>query len=179
MRKLSSARQSLAETLTSPEALRFAPYYGMFFFWMLGTGAQQLARPLFAHQLGASPFLVLLITAFNAVAQVTSSPMTGFLADRLGRKPLVLIGNLIRGISCVGQFFVQTYWQFFILEFCGAIGVAMWATSSTVVMADVTSVENRGRLLALRGMSSAVGTMLGPISVARSEERRVGKECRL
>src|SRR5712691_1436084 len=155
-------RRSLLEW----DPVRFAPYYGMFFIWSLGTGAQQLARPLFASQLGASPFFVILITASNAIAQVVSSPLTGFLTDRIGRKPLVLLGNFIRGMTCLFQFFAQSYWQFFALEFIGATGVAMWSTSSSVAMADITTFENRGRLLALRGVTTRIGSIAGPASGA-------------
>jgi MFS family permease len=138
----------------------------MFFIWTLGTGAQLLARPLFAHELGASAFLVLLITSSNALAQVVAGPITGYLTDHLGRKPLVLLGNAIRGVSCLLQFFCDNYWQFFILEFVGTIGVGVWVTSASVSMADVTTAANRGRLLALRGVSSNIGRILGPAAVA-------------
>jgi MFS family permease len=155
-------RESIAKHVNA-ESVRLSPYYGGFFLWGLGTGAQQLARPLFAHSLGASVFLIVLVTASNAFAQLLSAPLTGFLADRLGRKPLVLLGNGIRGVTTVLQFFSGSYWEFFILEFIGAFGVAMWTTSSSVVMADISKPENRGRLLALRQMSSRVGMIAGPI----------------
>ena len=139
---------------------RLAPYYGMFYLWSLGTGAQQLARPLFASELGATPFLVVLITASNAIAKVISAPITGFLTDRIGRKPLVLLGNGIRGVTCLGQFFAESYFQFFVLEFVGGIGVAMYGTSSSIVMADFTTTANRGRLMAVRGITARIGTIM-------------------
>ena len=148
------------------DPIRLAPYYSMFFLWSLGTGAQQLARPLFAAELGATPFLVVLITASNAIARLIISPTTGFLADHLGRKPLVLLGNGIRFVTLVGQFFAQTYLQFFVLEFVGAIGVAMWGTSSQVAMADFTTAANRGRLMALRSMTNQIGVIAGPATGA-------------
>ena len=145
------------------DTLRQSPYYGGFFLWGLGTGAQQLARPLFAHALGASMFLIVLVTASNALAHFLSAPLTGFLTDRFGRKPLVITGNAIRGITTLLQFFSGSYWDFLILEFIGAFGVAMWTTSSSVVMADITTPQNRGRLLALRQMSSRTGMLAGPL----------------
>ena len=150
-------------TQINAETVRLSPYYGGFFLWGLGTGAQQLARPLFAYSLGASVFLIVLVTASNALAQLVSAPLTGFLSDRFGRKPLVLLGNGIRGVTTLLQFFSGSYWDFLILEFIGAFGVAMWVTSSSVVMADISTRENRGRLLALRQMSSRVGMIAGPL----------------
>ena len=56
-------RWTFAVNVRQWDVVKFAPYYGMFFIWSLGTGAQQLARPLFAHELGAGIFSVILITA--------------------------------------------------------------------------------------------------------------------
>jgi MFS family permease len=56
--------------------------------------------------------------------------------------------------------------QFLILEFVGGIGVAMWGTSSSVAMADFTTRENRGRLMAVRSITSRVGTLAGPLTGA-------------
>jgi MFS family permease len=160
------APQPRKPSILDSDPVKLAPYYSMFFLWSLGTGAQQLARPLFASELGATPFLVVLITASNAIAHLVSSPITGFMTDRVGRKPMVLLGNGIRGVTCAGQFFAESYLQFFVLEFIGGIGVAMWATSSTVAMADFTSMANRGRLMALRGVTNRVGMILGPAAGA-------------
>lgn len=148
------------------DPIRLAPYYTMFFLWSLGTGAQQLARPLFAAELGASAFFVVVITASNALAHLVSAPLTGFLSDHIGRKPLVLIGNGVRGVTLVGQFFAESYIHFLLLEFIGGIGVAMWSTSSSVAMADFTTRENRGRLMAVRSITSRVGMLAGPLTGA-------------
>jgi len=155
-------RSRLAGIFGTWDMVRLAPYYSMFFLWSLGTGAQFLARPLFASQLGASTFLVVLITASNAISSLIAGPITGFMADRFGRKPMVLMGNAIRGATLVGEFFVHSYWPFFVLEFIGTLGVAMFVTSSQVAMGDLSTVENRGRLLALRTMTQRLGTILGP-----------------
>ena len=152
--------------LIASDPVRYAPYYFMFFVWFIGSGAQVLARPLFASQLGASTFLVVLIVASNGLAHVMSSPITGFLSDRMGRKPLLLLGTFIRAITLFGQFYAETYWAFFALEFIGGIGIAMWTTSSSIAMADITTVENRGRLLALRQVTTRIGNLIGPAAAA-------------
>jgi MFS family permease len=138
------------------------PLFGTFFLWGLGTGAQQLARPLFASSFGVPIFLITLITASNAMAHLISAPITGFLTDRWGRKPLVIFGNLLRGVTTALQFFSRSYFQFFILEFIGGIGVSMWGTGSSIIMADVTRPENRGRAMAVRGTAMRLGSIIGP-----------------
>ena len=140
---------------------RSLPLYGVFFLWGFGTGAQQLARPLFAASFGVSVFLVSLIQASNSLAWLVAAPTTGYLTDRFGRKPLTIAGNMLRGVTMVFQYYATNYVQFFVLEFIGGIGVATWLTGSSIIMADITRTENRGRAMAVRTLAMKVGLIAG------------------
>lgn len=139
-----------------------SPIFFSFFTWGFGTGAQNLGRPLFAFAVTGNVFLVGLLLASNAVPRIFAGPLTGFLTDKFGRKPLVILSCTIRGATNVGQFFTGDYATFFLLEIIGQIGVAMWATSSNVLLSDVTRNETRGRVLAVRQMSTRLGFVAGP-----------------
>ena len=141
--------------------LRSLPLYAVFFLWGLGTGAQQLARPLFAASFGVPIFFVSLIQAANSLAWLVSAPTTGWLTDKFGRKPLTIAGNLLRGLTMLLQFFATNYLQFALLEFVGGIGVATWVTGSSVIMTDITQRENRGRAMAIRSLSMKLGLIAG------------------
>ena len=143
-------------------ALTHAPIFFSFFTWGFGTGAQNLGRPLFAFAVTGNVFLVGVLLASNAVPRAFTGPLTGYLADRFGRKPLVILGPVIRGLSNIGQFFADDYVSFLVYEMIGQVGVAMWGTSSNVLMSDVTRTETRGRMLALRHMSMRLGFVAGP-----------------
>ena len=143
-------------------ALTHAPIFFSFFTWGFGTGAQNLGRPLFAFAVTGNVFLVGVLLASNAVPRAFTGPLTGYLADRFGRKPLVILGPIIRGLSNIGQFFADDYVSFLVYEMIGQVGVAMWGTSSNVLMSDVTRTETRGRMLALRHMSMRLGFVAGP-----------------
>ena len=142
---------------------RAMPLYMVFFLWALGTGAQQFARPQFAAELGAPIFFVSLIAASNSLAWLIAGPTTGILSDRWGRKPLVMFGNALRGVTTLAQFYVNDYVSFFALEFIGGVGVSMWVTGASIVMADITTHENRGRAVAVRSLSMKIGGVLGPL----------------
>ncbi len=139
-----------------------APIFFTFFTWGFGTGAQQLARPLFALALTGNVYLVALVIGLNAVPRLFTGPLTGYLSDRIGRKPLVIIGASLRGVTNLVQFLAPDFMTFLAMEFIGQIGVSMWNTSSNVLMADVTDMRNRGRVMAVRQMSLRVGFILGP-----------------
>lgn len=140
-----------------------APIFFSFFTWGFGTGAQNLGRPLFALAVTGNVFLVGVLIAVNAIPRFFTGPLTGYLTDRLGRKPLILLGPAIRGVTNFGQVFADDYVTFLVLELVGQVGVAMWATSSNVLLSDVTTTSNRGQVLALRQMSMRLGFVAGPL----------------
>ena len=138
------------------------PIYVTFFAWGLGTGSLQLARPLFAFEVTGDIFLVSFLVASSSLARIIAGPLTGYLTDRWGRKPLVIAGAALRGLTTLGQFYSDSYLPFFVLEFIGQMGVSMWTTSTGVLVGDVTTPENRGRVMAVRTMSSRIGFVAGP-----------------
>ena len=142
---------------------RTLPIYGAFLVWGTGAGAQNLARPLFAYELEGSLFLVTVLLAFSAIARLVASPITGFMTDRWGRKPLLVTGAGVRGVTGILSFFADTYAEFFVLEFVGGMGIAMWNTSANILIADVTEPHMRGRVVAMRGMSIRAGQFTGPL----------------
>ena len=131
--------------------------------WGTGTGAQNLARPLFAYELEGDIFLVTVLLAFSAIARLVASPITGFMSDRWGRRPLLITGAGVRAVTSILSFFADTYLEFFVLEFIGGVGIAMWNTSANILIADVTEQHIRGRVVAMRGMSMRAGQFTGPL----------------
>jgi MFS family permease len=140
-----------------------APIFFAFFTWGFGTGAQHLARPLFAYALTGNTILVAFVVGMNAFPRIFTGPITGYLTDRIGRKPLVIFGAGLRGASNVGQFMAPDFATFLVLEFVGQIGVSMWNTSANVLLSDMTTTASRGRVLALRQMSMRMGFAAGPL----------------
>ena len=145
--------------LLSREAL---PVFSAFFLWGFGTGALWMARPLLAFDLGGTFFLVGLVSAFSAAPRIVGGPLAGALADRLGRRPIVVAGCVLHGGAAAMQGFTDSYAVFLWLELISGFGVAVWVTGSAALLADFTRVTNRGRGVALRNMSMRLGILAGP-----------------
>ncbi|MEX2599254.1 MAG: MFS transporter [Dehalococcoidia bacterium] len=158
----SPSPQSAADKgILSREAL---PVFVIFFMWGFGTGALWVVRPLFAYQLsGDSIFLVGIVSAASAAPRIFIGPITGYLSDRWGRRPLIMMGAIGHALILVGQFFSQDYLQFFLLEILAGVSIAFWNVSSNVLVADITKVSNRGRGVAVRNISQRSGQLAGPL----------------
>ena len=149
-------------TWTLQQMLAGLPLFFVFFMWSFGSGGIQLARPLFALQITDSVFLVAVMVSITGTARIVSAPLAGFLTDRFGRKPLIMFGAGLRGAGSLGQFFVDSYTGFIVLEFFAQAGVSIFITGITVHTADITTRGNRGRFLAIRTLSGRVGQIAGP-----------------
>ncbi len=139
------------------------PIVIIFFSWGFGTGALWVARPLFTLSFGVSLFFVGLISSLSAGPRMISGPITGYLSDRWGRKPLIMIGAIGHGTVLVLQAFSTNFFQYAVLEVFAGLAIAFWVVSSGVLVADVTNAGNRGRGVALRNTAQRVGLLAGPV----------------
>ncbi len=93
-----------------------------------------------------------------------SGPITGYLSDRWGRKPLIMIGATGHAAVLTLQAFSTNFYQYAILEVFAGLAIAFWVVSSGVLVADVTNAGNRGRGVALRNTAQRVGLLAGPVA---------------
>lgn len=131
---------------------------------LLGFGIVLPLLPLYADEWHASPGVIaLLFTSFSAL-QFISAPLWGRLSDRIGRRPVILIG-LAGSCASYTLFGLAALDQMLMLLFVSRVTAGIFGgTISTAYafIADVTTTEERGRGMALIGMSFGIGFTLGP-----------------
>ena len=131
---------------------------------LLGFGIVLPLLPLYADEWKASPTTIaMLFTAFSAL-QFLSAPLWGRLSDRIGRRPVILIG-LAGSCASYALFAVAAIDQLLMLLFVSRVTAGIFGgTISTAYayIADVTTTEERGRGMALIGMAFGIGFTLGP-----------------
>lgn len=78
----------------------FVDMMGLMIIWPL--------LPLYADKLGATPTVVGLLASSFPVAQLVSSPIWGYVSDRYGRRPALLVGLGSSAIAYVVFSFAHT-----------------------------------------------------------------------
>ena len=152
------------QTQQAPDITKLAiPVALIFFMWGFGTGALWVARPLFALALGGTLLQVGIVSSLSAMPRLISGPITGLLSDRWGRRPMLILGAVGHGGILVAQFFSTSYVQFALLEALAGITIAIWTVSSSVLIADLTKIANRGRTVAFRDTAMRLGMLAGPL----------------
>jgi MFS family permease len=97
--------------------------------------------------------------------QFLCAPLWGRLSDRIGRRPVLMIG-LASSVVFYTLFGIATVWKSLALLFASRIGAGVaGATISTAhaYIADVTSKENRAKGMALIGAAFGLGFTFGPL----------------
>jgi DHA1 family tetracycline resistance protein-like MFS transporter len=157
------------------------------FIGLLGFGLILPLLPFYAEMYNASPFVVGLLAASYAAAQMVGAPVLGRLSDRHGRRPVLLV-------SIAGTFFSLLLlgladplgrWLSGLLPSGLAGGDLVALTNATVLgilffsrildgatggnisvaqayITDITDEENRARGLGLIGAAFGLGFLIGP-----------------
>ncbi|NUS20340.1 MAG: DHA2 family efflux MFS transporter permease subunit [Mesorhizobium sp.] len=122
----------------------------------LDTTIANVALPTMTGDLGASPDNINWVLTSYIVAAAIMTPVTGWLADRLGRKELFLasvVGFTIFSMLCGLAWSLETIVLFRLLQ--GVFGAA-------IVPLDINPKERHGQAMAIWGAGIMLGPILGP-----------------
>ena len=132
------------------------------FFVMIGFGIIIPILPFYAEQLGATPEQLGLLMASYSVMQFLFSPLWGRLSERIGRKPVLILG--IGGLSL--SFFIMAeateLWMLFAARILGGLLSSANMPATMAYVADITPPENRGKGMGMMGAAVGLGFIFGP-----------------
>ncbi len=115
----------------------------------LGFGTIVPVVPLYAESFGVSAAAVGLTIAVYGLARFLVNVPAGSLADRNGRRWTLAVGGLV---TVLGNLLCAAAWNyqvFLTARFVAGAGAAMVLTGGQIVLADIASPQNRGRVMAL------------------------------
>ena len=128
---------------------------------LIGFGIIIPLLPFYAESFGASALAIGLLGTSFSLMQFLFSPIWGRWSDRIGRKPIILVGLLGSCLSYVTLALANTLALLFIARIVGGIAGANIPTAQAYI-ADITTPENRARGMGLVGAAFGLGFIFGP-----------------
>ena len=129
----------------------------------LDTTIANVALPYMQGSVSASADQINWVLTSYIVAAAIMTPPSGFLANKFGRKRVLMVavvGFVMASVLCgIAQSLVQIV-AFRLLQ--GFFGAALVPLGQSVLL-DIYTVEERGSAMAVFGMSVMVGPVLGPV----------------
>lgn len=120
----------------------YKAYFIMFFHNLIPA---YVIERLFWQERGMTVFDVVLCEIIYAVTIVVCELPTGVLADRYGRKILLLTGAVLSVLEFVILLFAQHFWMFALVVFFAGIASACTSGSLNALLYDSLLAEGKGR----------------------------------
>ncbi|OHD04521.1 MDR family MFS transporter [Sphingopyxis sp. RIFCSPHIGHO2_12_FULL_65_19] len=130
---------------------------------ILDTTIANVAIPHMQSALGATSETVTWVLTSYILASAIAMPITGWLADRIGRRELFLaaiVGFIVASMACGAA---QSLEQMVAFRFLQGISAAFIGPLSQSVMLDINPPERHARAMSIWGMGIMIGPILGPV----------------
>jgi multidrug resistance protein len=128
---------------------------------LLGFGIIIPLLPFYAESFGASALTIGLLATSYSLMQFLFSPIWGRWSDRIGRKPIILVGLLGSCLSYLALALAGSLPMVFAARILGGIAGANIPTAQAYI-ADVTTLENRAKGMGMVGAAFGLGFIFGP-----------------
>jgi multidrug resistance protein len=128
---------------------------------LLGFGIIIPLLPFYAEHFGASALVVGLLSTSFSLMQFLFAPFWGRLSDRIGRRPVILIGLMGSALSYAMFALAASLSALFFARCLAGIAGANVSTAQAFI-ADVTTPENRARGMGMIGAAFGLGFIFGP-----------------
>ncbi len=135
-----------------------------FSIFMVGIGFSIIMPilPFYAESMGASAFQLGLLMTVYALCQFIFAPFWGSYSDRVGRKPVLLVGMIGFTLTFFIFALANSLWVLFAARIAGGILSCATVPTAMAVMGDSSSPEKRGASMGMVGASMGMGMIFGP-----------------
>lgn len=118
--------------------------------------------PAWLEQLGGKEFIGWIVALFTVTAGL-SRPVSGKLADTIGRKPVMMIGALVCLICSAIYPFVSSIAGFLLLRLVHGGSTGFTPTGVSAYMADIAPASRRGEGMSWVALFNSLGMSAGPV----------------
>jgi MFS family permease len=117
--------------------------------------------PFFLTSLGGAEYKGLIISLFTVTAMI-SRPFSGKLADRIGRKPVIIFGSLVCFVCSMTYPWLTTVFGFLFLRLVHGFSTGFTPTGQTAYLSDIIPADRRGEAMGFLGTAGTLGMAGGP-----------------
>jgi MFS family permease len=132
------------------------------FLVMAGQGVVSPVLPLYAKDFGVSATMVGLTLTVFAVARLIVNVPAGIIADRYGRRVLLVGGPLITSVGMLGSGQAGGIWELLVWRFVAGAGSAFYMSGAMIYLIDIAPPLKRTRYVATNQWALSVGVAIGP-----------------
>ncbi len=129
----------------------------------LGFGGVMPSLPLYAASFGVSASAIGLSVGIYGLARFCVAAPSGQIADRLGRRPALALGGAITAAGNLWSALATSYPEFILARFVAGAGAGLIVTTGQIVLADITTPERRGRMMAIYQGTFIFAVGIGPL----------------
>jgi MFS transporter, DHA1 family, multidrug resistance protein len=130
---------------------------------MLGFGIVVPILPYYVTHFGVGGQALGWLMAIYSIMQFIFAPVWGKLSDRVGRKPVFLIGLAGYALSFGLMGLSHDYTQLFLSRALAGILSSATLPTALAFIADTTTADNRSRGMGLLGAAMGLGMIFGPL----------------
>ncbi|MBA1202441.1 MFS transporter [Pseudomonas capeferrum] len=150
--------------ITPRRALGFALILALFeLLTYLASDAVMPAMPVVVAELKASPEYIPHALNLYLLGGVVLQWLIGPLADRYGRRPLLLVGCAFFGVACLATYWAHDIGMFNLLRLLQGIGLGFVVTVSYPALNEAFSEGDAVRMMALLANIAMLSPLLGPL----------------
>jgi multidrug resistance protein len=128
---------------------------------MLGLIIIYPLLPFYAEDLGADAAIVGALIASFSVAQLVAAPVWGWLSDKYGRRPAILVGLLLSALAYLIFAFASSLLILFVSRIVQGLGGGTIGVVQAYV-SDVSEAKDRAKTLGWLSAVTSLGAVVGP-----------------
>ena len=132
------------------------------FFW-LRVGVIDPVLVLFIRRIGITVTQIGLLMMVNSVGWAVFEPIFGVVADRIGKKRLIIYSIASTSLVYVSYTFATSIWHFALIMFAMSSNMAAGVVSIRAMMMDLLPTSGIGKVYGRYNAIVAMGNIIGPL----------------
>ena len=129
--------------------------------WVVIGGAKPFYELFF--NIADDPLMQGVAMTTALVGCLVGAMVAGALADRYGRKPLLMVSAVLFTVSAVATGLFNDFTLFNIARFIGGVGIGVASALAPMYIAEVSPADIRGRMVSLNQMTIVLGILSAQI----------------